>query len=333
MRVSLVALQLAWWSRVALGTVVLAMVLPALVLTLATLRSVVWAPRSAGRRWPEGAGWGGLTEPVAALVRAVQREDHLPSVTSGRALDAAAAVGLGALVATAVVLPPIPSVAVADPLLGLFVLPLLAAVALAADAVGAREAGVIGLARARLRVRLCGVVAIAGAAVAVAAQWGSASLRDVAAAQAGHRVVGVQWLGLPTFLVQPIACAAALFGTHLLVSRGPVGLPDDRRSTGLRRLVWQSTDLVALLAGSAWVSVVFLGGGALPWTGSGGGAATVLGVVVSVTKLTVVAFGLSWSTSRWPCQRTVAVERAVFGMVVPLTLAGAVAALLGRFWF
>lgn len=329
----LVAVQLAWWSRVALGTLVLGLAVPVLVVLLATLRSVVWDPRTAGRRWPEGAGWGGFTEPVAALVRAVQREDLLPSGADRRVLDVAAAVGLGVLVASLAVLPPIPSVAVADPSLGLFLLPLLAGVALTADAVGARAAGVIGLARARLRVRLCGVVALAGAAVAVAAQWGSASLREVATAQATHRVAGLDWLGLPTLAVQPAAAAAALFGTHLLVSRGPVGLPDDRQTTGLRRLVWQTTDLVGLLAGSAWVSVVFLGGGALPWTTAQGGAATVLGVAVGGGKLVLVTFGLSWSTGRWPFQRPVVVERVVFAALLPLTLAGVLAALLGRFWF
>jgi NADH:ubiquinone oxidoreductase subunit H len=177
------------------------------------------------------------------------------------------------------------------------------------------------------------VVALAAAAVAVAAQWGSASLRDVATAQARHRAVGLEWLGLPTMVVQPAAFVAALVGTHLLVSRGPAGLADDRRFTGLRRLVWQTIDLVALLVGSAWVAVVFLGGGALPWNTDPSGAATVLGVVACATTVAVVALALSWSTSRWPHQRPAAVERLVLAALVPLVLAGAVAALLGRFWF
>ncbi len=326
------AVQLAWWTTVIVGFVASVTVLALVVPAWGTVRRTILLPRREGRRWPEGSGWGALEVPPAATVRSLVREDLLSARSDRRQADAAVAVSLGVAVAALLTVPVSPAAVVADPALGVFVLPLCATLAVVADAWGASGVGPTWWRRPRLRVRGAGVVALWVSALAIAATWGSASLLDVVAAQAHAQVAGFDGWGLPSALVQPLGCGAALLALHLLASDGDQALVGVDVASGLRVLLSRVAEVALLAAGAGWVVTTYLGGAAVPWAVTDSGARTALGGALLLLKLIVVLVGLSWSTSRFPHVGAVAAERRVFIGVVPATLLGVAATLAVRAW-
>ena len=304
----IVALQPSYWQQIVAGLVV---IVPTLILggfLLGWFRRSVLEPRAAGRRWPEGAR--GL-RPVVEIVVDTQRR----LAGGGRPERAAEffgwgqAIRFGLVVAACAVIPVSTGLVLTQPNLGLYAL----AVLLVGDAfvsmLGWRDDA--GSLACLLRCGLAAVIGLMGGVVH--AQWGTASVAEVVAAQANGAIGGISSWGLPTLAVHPLAYAVAIgacFMTMTLMASSRAA-----QAGGTVGLVAQLVNQAWTIAMSAWLVATFAGGGAVPWGIDNPGTRQVVSVVLFATKTLLAALGFAWVQATWP-------RRSVRGVRV-LLVAGA----------
>ncbi len=226
MSLRILAIDPSYWQRTAAGLLAVLVVGLLVAVAVEALARIVFAPRAAGRRWPEGAGRGGILRIPAAMVIELQRRTPALEGRAADLADGAVAVRVGLALGTLAVVPLSTGLVVAQPGSGLFVLPVL----LVADAVvlavlqvviadpAARDRRRADAAeRALVRIGAACVLGLSGGAVV--AQWGSASLPVVVAAQAHTAAFGIAGWGLPTALVQLPALLVACAMLHLVAVR------------------------------------------------------------------------------------------------------------------
>ncbi len=306
MSLRILAIDPSYWQRTAAGLLAVLVVGLLVAVAVEALARIVFAPRAAGRRWPEGAGRGGILRIPAAMVIELQRRTPALEGRAADLADGAVAVRVGLALGTLAVVPLSTGLVVAQPGSGLFVLPVL----LVADAVvlavlqvviadpAARDRRRADAAeRALVRIGAACVLGLSGGAVV--AQWGSASLPVVVAAQAHTAAFGIAGWGLPTALVQLPALLVACAMLHLVAVRlSPAAA--ERPLGGARGFVDRIAGSVWLVAGAAWLVVCFLGGGAVPWRVDNDGVRHLLSVVLLLSKLLAVCVALAWSRVTWP---------------------------------
>lgn len=329
MTATLLAIAPSYWQQVAAGlAVVLTVALP-LGVVLEYLRLVVFVPRAAGRRWPEGAGWGGVARIPAEVVVDLQRVAPAVEGRDADLADVAVSVRVGLALATFTVIPLSTGLVVVQPHLGVFLFPVLlagdAAITAAlwvrvgsmprADAVG-RAAGRVGGAA------LLGLVA-----GAVAVQWGSASMTEVVAAQAHARAFGIAGWGVPTALVQLPALLVAATMLHVTgVALSPAAA--EAPLAGSRGVIERLAASVWIVAGAAWLVACFAGGGAVPWDVSNDGVRHVLSATLFLAKLALVGLVMVWARATWPEVTASFVRRALLvGAAVAVGSIGVTSAL------
>ena len=332
---ALVAFQPASWQRALLGLVLLLAVVPPLALVVELVRRHVLEPRGAGRRWPEGLGRWAVGEVPAEIGAALQTEDLLPPGASRLMSNLAVAVGVGAAFAALVALPVSPEIRAVDPSAGVVLWPLTVLVWALADVVGTRAvlgtAGRTAAADRALR-RAAAVVVLTLAALAVAVQTGSGSLRAILGHQVRGVLFGFQGVGLPYVVVQGVALGAALLAVHALAVADDRAEPAPRGVGGIRRVAVAFGDTVIVVGGAAWIAVAFLGSGATPWRIATTSVRTVVDVALFAGKVTLVVIGLLWAIGRWP---RVSFERTLqlLGGAAAVLVLDVVATAALRAWF
>ena len=294
----MLAVEPSYWQRTLFGVVGVLALCPALAIGVLYLRRVVTDPRSARRRWPEGAGPAGTARIPAELFVDLQRSD--PSASPVDVADALTAIRIGLVFLALATVPLSTGLVVAQPGLGLFVLPAVLLLIGLVDAVrsGRNDVGTIRMAA---RFGAACVVGLSGGAVA--AQWGSSALPQVIAAQAHGAVFGVAGWGLPTAIVQLPAFALAILAIHATLARVDVDGDDGADlvvRADSRGAMNRVGDGLLTVVCAAWIVVAFLGGGAVPWGISNDGVRHVVSAMLMVSKVAVVAAVLTWGLSRRP---------------------------------
>ena len=295
----------SWWQRTFFGLVgVVAVVVP-LALALLIVRTVVLVPRAAGRRWPEGAGWGGLIRVPAELLVDLQRAAEPSQGKDADVADVLVAARAGLAIASLAVVPASAGLVVAQPGLGVFLLPFVLVldalvVLLGSRLVGDRTRASELLSRDRSADAAVAKIAIAcilglfgGVAVA---QWGSASLPAIVEAQARGGVFGVTGWGLPTAWVHPMVFSAAAIGVHLV----GLELQPAARVGGARGVMLRIVDELWVVAGVAWLVTCFGGGGSVPWAISVDGVRHVVSALALLAKVALGCVVLVWARVTWP---------------------------------
>lgn len=298
----MVALQPSYWQQITAGVVVIVPTLIVGAVLLGWLCRSVLVPRAAGRRWPEGARG---VRPVVELLVDLQRRS---GVTGADRRGWSQAGRFGLVVAACAVVPVSTGLVLTQPGLGLFAV----AVALAADAgfewIGVRSATGGGdrdgadspapHAATMLWTRI-GLAALVGLATGVvAAQWGTAVMGRVVAAQADAAVGGNSLFGVPTFVVHPVVAlvsVAALYAT--IVTMAQSAAIRDGGPTGVFAQVVNDAWVIGL---AGWWVAAFAGGGAVPWTVANPGTRQVLAVAVFATKAVAATIALVWARATWP---------------------------------
>lgn len=307
----IIGLQPSYWQQVAAGLVVIVPTLLFGALLIGWFSRSVLEPRAAGRRWPEGARG---VRPIVELVVDTQRRPVARDGTEhgGDPLEWMQAARFALVVAACAVVPVSTGLVLTQPGLGLYVL----AIALGIDAlvvhVGAGHEP-DGATRLWTRAGLAGVLALT--AGVVHAQWGTASVAAVVVAQADGAIGGVDVWGLPTLVVQPLACAIAV-ATCFMTIDSMTDLPAVRVGA-LPRVLALLVNQAWVIAIAAWLVAAFAGGGAVPWAIDNPGTRQVVSVAVFATKATLVTVAFAWARATWPTVPPRAV-RALFtaGMVV-----------------
>lgn len=297
-------LEPSWWQQLVFG---LAVIVPTLIVgavLVSWLDRSVLVPRAAGRRWPEGTRW---FRPLVEIIVDIQRT---PSGGVHPVDTYLQAVRLGLVAATCVVIPLSAGAVVARPGLGIY----LAAVALAADAcvtwgVARRRSPAGSAVEAGFGVRLAAAGLVALATGVVQAQWGTASVYAVVAAQVDRSIVGLSIWGLPTFVVQPLTASFAVVAVWVTVVAMPAGVA--REVGAAPRLSSDIVDRAWVVALAAWLVTVFAGGGAVPWGIDVDGTRQVVSIAVFATKTTLVVLALAWARATWPTVRVRTVRALV----------------------
>lgn len=284
----------SWWQRTALGVAALCAVVLPIALLLTYVRTVVFTPRAAGRRWPEGAGTAGSARVPAELLVDLQRSPAPSDGTDSLPADGVVALRVGLPFLVLAVVPISTGLVVGQPGLGLFALPL----ALLFDAAlfglfAGRGRDDVVAAAIGTRVGAAAVLVLVG--LVLVAQWGSAAMPVIVRGQADHGLFGVRGWGSPTFLVQPLLAAVAVVSAFLALLE-----PRDRRPGGPHAVLLRLADECWVVAVSAWLVATFVGGGAVPWPIGNAGVGHVVSVVVFFAKLSVVAVGFVWAQETWP---------------------------------
>jgi NADH:ubiquinone oxidoreductase subunit H len=293
----------SWWQRTLFGLVALLAVVVPLGVVLLVVRTVVLAPRAARRRWPEGAGWGGLRRVPAELLVDLQRTAQPAQGAAADVADVLVAVRFGLAFVALAVVPASSGLVVSQPGLGVFVLPavlVLEALVVLLGAKLVREPSRLGdptevaVQAAVARIGVAVVLGLVGGVVV--AQWGSASLPEVVRAQSHGSAFGVAGWGLPTAWVQPLAFGVACIGVFLagLEPHGASGIG------GPRGVVHRIGDEVWVVAVVAWLVTCFGGGGSVPWTVSVDGVRHVVSVGALLVKVGLGCVVLVWARESWP---------------------------------
>jgi NADH:ubiquinone oxidoreductase subunit H len=293
----------SWWQRTFFGLVVLLAVAVPLGIVLLVVRTVVLAPRSARRRWPEGAGWGGLRRVPAELLVDLQRTAEPSRGTVADVADVLVALRFGLAFVPLAVVPASTGLVVSQPGLGVFVLPAVLVIDALLVLLGAKlvpgpsqpgDRTELAAQAAAARIGVAVVLGLVGGVVV--AQWGSASLPEVVRAQAHGSAFGVAGWGLPTAWVQPLAFVVACVGVFLvgLEPRGASGIG------GPRGVVRRIGDELWVVAGVAWLVTCFAGGGSVPWTVSVDGVRHVVSALALISKVLFGCAVLVWARVTWP---------------------------------
>lgn len=317
----LIAIAPSYWQQTLYGIVALAAIVPGLALAVLYLEAVIFGPRAAGRHWPEGAGWAGLLRLPVELLTDLQRSSPPNDRAHADLGDGLMAVRLGIVFMSLAVIPVSTGLVVAQPGLGIVVFP----VVVALDAViGYLTLRLLPLPpdvgqderRARGESLLAGQIAAACllglSAAVVAVQWGSAALPRVVEQQAHTGVFGVAGWGLPTGVVQFPAFVVAVVALRLtfVVAGATFGAGGARGAAG------RIARATMVVAGAAWLTVVFLGGGGVPWQVANDGVRHVVSAVVLITKTSVILLVLIWWTVRQSEPTGGAVRRLIVGGAV-----------------
>lgn len=245
----------SFWQQSVAGLAVTLSVIVPCVVGLWWFERAVLVPRAASRAWVEGS----RLRPLVEAVVAVQRR-----AAPGAQDDVLVGVRVGCALAICAVVPLSSGLVSAQPTGGVFVL----AGALLVDALAHRSMERVGLAA------LVGLVS-----GAVAVQWGTSVVPEIAHAQAHSNVM--------TFWIQPWLAAVALFALHATF-------------VDMRSRPSSLADMALVVAVSGWWVAVFAGGGVVPWPIDNPGTRHVVSVVVFMAKLTVVSLLVVWSNVTWP---------------------------------
>jgi NADH-quinone oxidoreductase subunit H len=160
---------------------------------------------------------------------------------------------------------------------------------------------------------LLGVVLVAG----------SMSLADVVYAQT-----------VPFLLVQPLALFVFLAGTSAELNRTPFDVAEAESEiiagyhieySGVKFALIQAAEFGAMLAASAVIVTLFLGG----WSGP---ASTYIGWLWFLLKMGVVAFGFIWIRATYPRVRIDQLMALAWKFLLPLSLINLFATALEVYW-
>lgn len=269
-------LHLAYWERTTIGVVALLIVVPALTLLVGHAVFRVIGPRSRRAGGADDAGPGGSLQLLADLTKAVQKEDVLAPGGDRVLMDAALAVGVGAPFVVAALVPIGPRVVMARPDAGVLIAVVawvIGALAAATGAVASSDAAATLGSLAAVRRIVAASFGLLVVVASVGVQAETLSLQGIVAAQAQGRLFGWSGIAEPYVLPQAAGFAVAVIALTAVTGHGPFDEPQPlspyRVWSGLRLVLWRSARLATLLAGSAVIASVYLGGWAWPGHTSG----------------------------------------------------------------
>lgn len=327
-------IHLAYWQITALRVVILLVVLGVVGLLVALVLGRMLPARAGRATGPAEVGPAGSLQPVADLVKALQKQDGATQGEVGFVLRAAPVTALAASAVVAALVPAGPRAAVVDTSAGTLVV--VAALVIAgtaaslAKAIQAPARGADGALRAGEQV-LAAMPVLLVALLSVTAQAGSLSLQTIVVAQGQGVIGGVGVIGLPFVIPQILGAVAFFVAQQGLRGRAPFdlphrslggGAPGGPSLTGVRFLLLAGAEVAAEVAMAGVAATMFFGGWALPGVGVNEPVMDVAGPIVlavKVVSLLVVGRWLEVVLPRVSTARFVALAQRV---LLPMAVAG-----------
>ncbi|MDP7084112.1 MAG: NADH-quinone oxidoreductase subunit NuoH [Dehalococcoidia bacterium] len=315
-------------AYVAAGLTIMMILVNAVLLGAAVIS---WLERRLIGRFQNRIGpnrWGpfGLLQPIADLIKLLAKEDLIPGNADRLAFRLVPFFMLMPVILMLAVVPFAKDTALADLNVGvLYVLAVSSISALAVLIAGwssnnryamfGAARGVAVLISYEVPVVLCllGVVLVAG----------SMSLAEIVDAQT-----------VPFLLVQPLALFVFLAGTSAELNRTPFDVAEAESEiiagyhieySGVKFALIQAAEFGAMLAASAVIVTLFLGG----WSGP---ASTYIGWLWFLLKMGVVAFAFIWIRATFPRVRIDQLMALAWKFLLPLSLINLFATALEVYW-
>jgi NADH-quinone oxidoreductase subunit H len=299
--------------------------------------------RMQSRRGPVEAGPFGSLQLVADGIKFIQKEDVIPAAADRWVFTIAPGVALVPAMLIFLVIPIGPGVHALDLELGLFFALAVGAVTVLGILMGgwasANKFSLIGGLRAGAQL-IAYELPLILAAIAVALQAGTLSLVGIVEAQATFVVEGT---GLNLWYAIPQVLGLAIFFTAALaeLARPPFDMPIGDSEivfgymteyTGIKYAMYMLTEYGGMIAMSALVTVLYLGGWQifpgvpLPGCAGAGGifdcgfVGTIVGVGVTLGKIMALVFVMVWLRSTYPRLREDQLQKISWTVLVPLSL-------------
>jgi len=328
------AVDVPYWAQTTVRLIVALIVVPTAALIFGYVFLFKMMSFMQSRLGPMEAGPQGILQPLAEGIKFLQKEDIFPRGADRRVFAMAPVVVLVSTFLLFVAIPAGPDAVFANLEVGAFYVLAVSSVSvigiLMAGWASANKYSLMGGLRAAgqlIAYELPMVLAV----VAIVIQAESMNMQTIVLRQSTDSIFGIDWIGNPYILTQPIAFLLFIIAVQAELAQAPFDMPIAESElvagymteySGFRFLLFFISEFATAFAFAAIAATLFLGGWALPssWVDPASNVMNVLGPLVLLGKILLVAFFIFWMRFSYPRLREDQLQQFAWKVLIPISL-------------
>jgi NADH-quinone oxidoreductase subunit H len=328
------AVDVPYWAQTTIRLIVALIVVPTAALIFGYVFLFKMMSFMQSRLGPMEAGPQGILQPLAEGIKFLQKEDIFPRGADRRVFAMAPVVVLVSTFLLFVAIPAGPDAVFANLEVGAFYVLAVSSISvigiLMAGWASANKYSLMGGLRAAgqlIAYELPMVLAV----VAIVIQAESMNMQTIVLRQSTDSIFGIDWIGNPYVLTQPIAFLLFIIAVQAELAQAPFDMPIAESElvagymteySGFRFLLFFISEFATAFAFAAIAATLFLGGWALPssWVDPASNVMNVLGPLVLLGKILLVAFFIFWMRFSYPRLREDQLQQFAWKVLIPISL-------------